>query len=206
MVQVLCMHHNGCNWLTSLFHDLHAGCPLHSHRTPGQLCIPTGPPPACPTLLPAHYYIQPPQCAQPSQQLQALGPTGPGPRLPHPTSFTPLGGQGLPQHISYPAGLSTPPPMLTTPAAQLPQSAMTPHPPGLAPQDVHKQLEDMRQQLMAFHCMFQSGLDHEAETVSQALVPDVPTLLLCIPIRGSLQLRSSSLGQSSFLSSTMYEV
>ena len=24
MVQVLCMHHNGCNWLTSLFHNLQA--------------------------------------------------------------------------------------------------------------------------------------------------------------------------------------
>ena len=32
MVQVLCMHHNGCNWLTSLFHDLQAA-----------ISIPTGP-------------------------------------------------------------------------------------------------------------------------------------------------------------------
>ena len=63
---------------------------------------------------------------------------------------------------------------------------MTPHPPGLAPQDVHKQLEDMRQQLMAFHYMFQSGLDHKAETVSQALEQDVPTPSDLRPLEGFL--------------------
>ena len=205
MVQVLCMHHNGCNWLTSLFHNLQAALsipigPQDSHVPQQDLLQLVGL--CCQPII----IYSPPQCAQPSQQLQASGATGPGSRLPHPTSFTPLEGQGLPQQISYPAGLSTPPPMLTTPAAQLPQSAMMPHPPGFAPQDVHKQLEDMRQQLMAFHCMFKSGLDHKAETVPQGLVQDVPTLLLCVPMRGSLQLRSSSLGQSSFLRSTMYEV
>ena len=203
MVQVLCMHHNGCNWLTSLFHDLQAA-----------ISIPTGPQdnyvsqqdlfqlvrlccqpiiiysPLCVCNLlsssQAAGSTEPPQCVQPSQQLPSFranganganGPVGPEawellrrlhtlrglyiimgwqqrPRLPHPRSLTPLEGQGLPQQISYPAGLWTPPLMLTTPAAQLPQSDMMPHPPGLAPLDVHKQLEDMRQQLMAFHYMF----------------------------------------------------
>ena len=63
---------------------------------------------------------------------------------------------------------------------------MTSHPPGRAPQDVHKQLEDMRQQLMAFHYMFQSGLDHKAETVSQALEQDVPTPSDLRPLEGFL--------------------
>ena len=76
--------------------------------------------------------------------------------------------------------------MLTTPAAQLPQSAMTPYPPGLAPQGVHKQLEDMRQQLIAFHYMFQSGIDYKAETVSQALVQGVPTPSALRPRKGFL--------------------
>ena len=39
---------------------------------------------------------------------------------------------------------------------------------------------------MAFHYMFQSGLDHKAETVSQALVQDVPTLSALLPHEGFL--------------------
>ena len=39
---------------------------------------------------------------------------------------------------------------------------------------------------MAFHCMFRSGLDHKAETVSQALVQDVPTPSALRPHEGFL--------------------
>ena len=198
MVQVLCMHHNGCNWLTSLFHDLQAATSIPTgpqdnyvsqqdlFQLVGLCCQPIiiySPLCVCNLLSSSKLLGQrsPLNVCYLLSSSQASGPTGPTgpteawellrrlhtlrglyiimgwqqrPRLPHPRSFTPLEGQGLPQQISYPAGLWTPPLMLTTPAAQLPQSDMMPHPPGLAPLDVHKQLEDMRQQLMAFHYMF----------------------------------------------------
>ena len=74
--------------------------------------------------------------------------------------------------------------MLPTPVAQLPQSAMTPYPPVPPTQDVQKQLEDLR--LMTFNYMFQSGLDHKAETVSLALIQDVHTPSVLRPHEGFL--------------------
>ena len=172
------MQHNGCNWLTSLFHNLQAA-----------LSIPTGPQDSYVSqqdlLQLVGLYTAPSVCATLSAA-PSFGDNGTWTTAPSPKVLHAVGGQGLPQQISYPAGLWTPPPMLTTSAAQLPQSAMMPHPPGLAPQDVHKQLEDMRQQLMAFLCMFQSGLDHKAETVSQAQVQHVPTPPALCPHEGFL--------------------